>query len=534
MARHLIVCCDGTWNTSEQPSVTNVFRIYRALADKDSHGNHQLTHYQPGVGARGGPMAWLRGGISGHGLRADIKNAYRWLTTTYEPSDRIWLFGFSRGAYTVRSLAGMVAACGLIDTYNYRDNDELIRRHIDQVYDLKYRKRDHPASSWRDCLAFSYDPDDTDEIPIHFIGVWDTVGALGIPDNLALLNLGDARERYTFHDTALNRHIPHGRHAVAMDERRGPFTPTLWHTRTLGPDQTCRQIYFPGSHMDVGGGHRETGLSDGALAWMIGEAQQAAALDGAGLAFDPDMLDQIDPKVTDVLHDDTRASMRLLAPLYDPIIGPLLQPFFQARPRKVPKIDPQDRNADLHETVFDRYVAKMLTAAPYRPTRVLHSGIEATVTVAAQKPWNDTGLYLEPGNYTFEAKGEWFDARVGSGPSGTTGWRRFDLLTERGRLFGTALGAAEWIFRRRNAAANVLFTRRHEDLPWMALVAVVANEAGKKFRCNEVPPHQRIAVGGGAEAKVRAGGYLYAYANDAWGFYGNNHGSVRLTVKRTT
>ncbi len=114
--RHLIVCCDGTWNTSDQKSVTNVKRLCDALADKDDSGNEQWRYYGPGVGTEGGLVARLTGGALGVGLDGNIMGAYGWLTARYEPGDRIALFGFSRGAYTVRSLAGMIAACGLVDT----------------------------------------------------------------------------------------------------------------------------------------------------------------------------------------------------------------------------------------------------------------------------------------------------------------------------------------------------------------------------------------------------------------------------------
>ena len=105
---------------------------------------------------------------------------------------------------------------------------------------------------------------------MHFIGVWDTVGALGIPDHLGVLNLLEEPNKYKFHDTQLNPLVKHARHAIAVDEMRQSFEPTLW-TRTEGRD--VKQVWFPGAHSDVGGGYRETGLSDGALAWMVAEAE---------------------------------------------------------------------------------------------------------------------------------------------------------------------------------------------------------------------------------------------------------------------
>jgi uncharacterized protein (DUF2235 family) len=521
--RYLVVCCDGTWNTPEQPSVTNVFRLYNALDEEDAEGNQQLSYYLSGVGTRGGLLPWLWGGVAGVGLSFDVMDAYRWLTTTYEPDDRIALFGFSRGAYTARSLAGMISACGLLDTRG--QNDTTIRRQIEHVYDHKYRAADRYDPSWRDGLKFRFDAADAEQIPVHFIGVWDTVGSLGIPDNLGFLNLLDSPRRYAFHDVKLNPHIRYARHAVAMDERRDPFVPSLWDESKKGPDQDLQQVWFPGSHMDVGGGHLETGLSDGALLWMVEEAQKA------GLVFDDDMLEQITPSDTDVLHEDDRSTFRLLAPLYDPLIGPLLQPFFETRPRAVPRIDADARDSKVHQSTYARQQAKIITSRPYRPTRVPDAGgFPETVTVLAHRPWNDTGIYLEPGEYIFTAEGEWQDAHIRSGPEGRTGLAQFNPFVEGLRLLGTALGPVEKAFRwaSRNEAANLLGSRREDDLPWMSLVGVVANESGPT-------PHQRIAIGKGTNASVTVakGGYLYAFANDAWGFYGNNSGSVRLKVTRS-
>lgn len=527
--RQLVVSCDGTWNTPEQNAVTNVFRLHRALHDRDAQGNDQVTLYQRGVGAEGGLIPWLWGGIAGVGLSTNIMDAYQWLARAYAPGDRIWLFGFSRGAYIARSLAGMVAACGLLDVRGL--DDATIRERVAHVYDHRYRAGDEADPGWRDGLRFRFDPDDAEALPVHFIGVWDTVGSLGLPDNLGLLNLLDSPDRYAFHDVTLNPHVRHARQALAMDEHRGPFTPSIWER--VRPDQDAKQVWFPGSHMDVGGGHPETGLSDIALRWMIEEAHDA------GLDFDQDVLKtDIDPDHRGMLHEDDRASARWLGPLFDPVVGPLTQPFFETVPRAVPKIDPDARDRSVHDSVYDRQRDRILVAPPYRPTTVLTTDRPtATVEVFARLPWNDTGLYLEPGDYTFGAEGEWQDRRVWSGPEGTTGLSRFNPVREGARLLGSALGAVEGAVRTvtRNPEANLIGSRRDEDLPWMSLVGVVANEYGPKPADDRRRrPHQRIPIGEEAEGAVTVtrGGYLYAYANDAWGFYVNNRGSVRLTVTR--
>lgn len=550
--RRLVVCCDGTWNAPTLQSVTNVYRLYNALAQKgtgDTSGE-QLCYYQPGVGTRGTLLSWMLGGIAGTGLPQDIMDAYRWVTTNYQEGDTIALFGFSRGAYTARSLAAMIASCGLLDTIH--QDARTVRENIQHVYDKKYRPLE-PDPSWRDGLRFSLDPDE-DVLPISFVGVWDTVGALGIPSDFGLLKLAEqfgllswlmgSPNDYRFRDLKLDPRIPTARHAIAMDERRTAFTPAPWDTQKdesrqdIQAHQDIQQVYFPGSHMDVGGGNPETGLSDGALQWMIDEAE------ATGVGFEPPVLSQIHPNPEDALHEDNRRAFRFLGPLYDALVDPLLQPVFKTRPRKVPQIKPigGPRTQALHRSAYARHDAHIITTRPYRPARVLQPGRSETVEVLAREPWNDTGLYLETGCYSFVAEGEWQDGPIWSGPEGTTGLARFNPLSERLRLVGTAFTLAERLFRTasRNQSACLFGARREGDQPWMSLVGVISNEGGSPLgpvqhdRQPVSHDHQHISIGKGTDGCVRVtdGGYLYAYANDAWGFYSNNKSSVRLTVTR--
>jgi uncharacterized protein (DUF2235 family) len=187
--RHLIVCCDGTWNTPEMESVTNVRRLYDALGDQSADGAAQVCYYQPGVGTERRLLSRLLGGGFAVGLSQHVTDAYHWLTTRYAPGDKIALFGFSRGAYIARSLAGMISACGLLDTTSLHETTTW--QQIEHVYGFKYRQGHDADLRWRTGLAFHYDPADPSQIPVHFIGVWETVGSLGIPDYLGWLNLLD-------------------------------------------------------------------------------------------------------------------------------------------------------------------------------------------------------------------------------------------------------------------------------------------------------------------------------------------------------
>jgi hypothetical protein len=511
--RHLIVCCDGTWQTPADR--TNVDRLAHALSDSDLSGDQQECQYFSGVGVGGPPWARLAGGIAGTGLSEKVMEAYLWTALHYRQGDRISLFGFSRGAYTVRSVSGMISACGLLDLSDATEAEA--QRLVERVYRRKYRAGNAATPDWRHGLRFRFDSDDKGEIPIRFVGVWDTVGALGIPTNIALANLIDSPARYRFHDVTLNPFIPYGRQAVALDEFRGPFTAALWSDPAEGQD--IRQVWFPGDHSDVGGGHPATGLSDGALLWMMREAT-----DAVGLAFDKNTTDDIHPDPLDVMGEGST------------LPGPaawIADALFQPRPRAVPLIDPEDpADPSIHESAYVRQRNWSGDGRGYRPTRQLATGESMTVEVSSQKGWDETGLYLERGLYRLTAEGTWRSGSVRSGPTGVRGAR---LLQPRavGQLLGSAIGRAENLVRRlsTNPAAEFFGARREEKYPWMSLVGVVANEVPEEPPRPGLPP-EVIAVGAGVEHDVARPGYLYAFANDAWGFYRNNSGTVRLTVTR--
>jgi hypothetical protein len=506
--RHLVVCCDGTWNTLDQvqdgvPTPTNVVRLHHAL--KEDKG--QLRYYHSGVGTGPGLGDRLAGGGLGVGLSANIKSAYSWLATNYEDGDALCLFGFSRGAYTVRSLAGMLAACGLPSIPEATPPSERWKQ-IDDLYDKVYR-----SAGGRPVHRPPHTPP-----PIQFLGVWDTVGALGIPNQLGLLTLLDVDSRHEFLNTALSKQIVHARHAVAIDEHRGPFTPTLWTGLETRPrDTTVKQIWFPGDHCDVGGGHRQTGLSDAALDWMLSEAEQCTKL-----RFRPEMRAQIHPDPQDVQHDSCTGIYRYLSPT----------------PRPAPAIIKKDRDDEGDEvanSTLQRHNKPPLTIGEYWPTHVLKPGQSATVDVYASRPWNQTGLYLLRGRYRFEATGEWLNGSTPTGPAGTR-WISFHP-SGLFQLAGSFTGWWEEHFRHwsHNEAATFFGAPRFAAAPWMSLLGTVAaqrfDEHDKK-ECGALKPYKPFTIGDRTEQPVDHPGYLYAYANDAWGFYANNRGSIRLTVTR--
>jgi uncharacterized protein (DUF2235 family) len=274
--KRLVVCCDGTWNRPDQTkqdvaAPTNVAKIALALAEEDDAGNPQVLHYEPGVGTRRGER--VLGGGFGVGLSRNVQDCYGFLVDHYEPGDKLYFFGFSRGAYTARSTVGLVRNAGILRPEH--------RRRIRQAYAL-YRSptRDsEPKGIAAELFRRSYSHS---EIYVDLVGVWDTVGALGIPiDGFRPPWLS---RLWTFHDTTLSRYVLNAFQAIAIDERRRAFRPTLWVQQDDAEDQTLEQVWFSGVHCDVGGGYRDPGLSEIPLLWMAEKAR------GCGLNFKPDHL----------------------------------------------------------------------------------------------------------------------------------------------------------------------------------------------------------------------------------------------------
>lgn len=294
MGKNIVICTDGTWNTPDQMDrgrmvPSNVVKICRALDDRDKNGVEQRYYYDAGVGT-GGRLDKLKGGIFGIGVSENILQAYKWLATVYQDGDLIFLFGFSRGAYTARSIGGLVGRCGILN--DVAEKLEATANEAFKIYRMKKGdKKDAASQAFRE--AHSYPSNE-----IKFIGVWDTVGALGVPIK-GLNRIG--RSRHKFHDVTLGSNVKNAYHAVAIDERRRAFEPTLWQVESELPDQTVVQAWFPGVHSNVGGGYADTGLSDRALDWMIGRAA------ANGLKFQDDYLERrIDPNY----HGELRKSMK--------------------------------------------------------------------------------------------------------------------------------------------------------------------------------------------------------------------------------
>lgn len=281
MKKRLIVCCDGTWQHLGNSTLTNVAKFAQAVAPIGEDGTPQIVFYDEGIGTEL-TSNFLSGGAFGRGIDYHIQEAYSFLALNYNPGDEIYLLGFSRGAYTVRSLAGFIYNSGLLK-----------RERINQItkaYEL-YRDRTlHPDQSPE---LVNFRQNNGERVPIKFLGCWDTVGSLGIPNLLPFrLVRKSFNQRYAFHSPKLSSIIEHARHAIAIDEPRQAFSLTPMEQGEAGKNtQTLKQVWFPGNHGCVGGGdERYKGFSDAALEWMIQEAEEL------GLALKPDYIaDGIQP-----------------------------------------------------------------------------------------------------------------------------------------------------------------------------------------------------------------------------------------------
>ena len=300
--RRLIVCCDGTGQSPRRLHPSNVLRLSRAITPVSADGVSQITYYQWGVGSSGFRDR-ITGGAFGDGLEQNVEHAYRFLVHNYQPGDSIMLFGFSRGAFTARSLAGMIAACGM-----------LRKEHADKI-DLAYesfKQFDRKTTPAQIKERYSHD------VEVDFLGVWDTVGSMGVPRNriaeafqyysawpfrrewvkrlfskitpqgiktiahhlattVEVSHIELPRHQHAFHDAHLSPLVKRAFHALAIDEKRPTYEPTLW-IGDIASDQVVQQRWFAGAHSDIGG-NGNFAISARPMRWIVGEAMERCGME---------------------------------------------------------------------------------------------------------------------------------------------------------------------------------------------------------------------------------------------------------------
>ena len=306
---NIVICCDGTRGKyGQQKNNTNVVRLFERLG---SDGPDQNSYYDPGVGTysplRGAGMAILDKlaasisgvGITSEGIDKNTEEAYRYLMDGYTPGAKIFLFGYSRGAHTVRELAGMIHKCGLLTKGSYN--------LIPSMMDI-YRQKDNEE------IAAGFKREFCRRgCSVYFIGVWDTVASIGWA------------VRRQFSCNRLSFDVTHGYQALSIDERRRQFRPSIWDETDI-PGQTIKQVWFPGSHSDVGGQNdADRGISDLPLVWMLENAHREC------LILREDWKEDLHPNHTGTIRKSDRHFWRVGA-----------------------KDRPISKNTDIHQSVIDR------------------------------------------------------------------------------------------------------------------------------------------------------------------------------------
>ena len=363
--RRLLIFCDGTWNKETTGELTNVVTSAQVVKPVSDDGIDQIVCYIEGVGTTFviSRVETFLAGAFGLGLFDRIADAYRFLVFNYQPGDEIFIFGFSRGAFTARSLGGLIRKCGIIPksevskiggAYKFYQRGDV---HPDSPLAQQFRAQHSPNTIMKDLdrtwrRENDYVVPDLPNFAIRYLGVWDTVGELGVPKYFLLGNL--LNRKYQFHDLDLSSTVIAARQALAIDEDRLEFEPTLWdNLPTLnqipGRAGNYQQKWFPGDHGSVGGGGEIRGLSNATLAWVIeGAVEQGLSL-------------------IDLVMDNWRQSIDPLSPLHNTAKPPGFVDRYLYR--HGPRRGPTDPYGTLGQTTRDRlaYEAKGLGWQPYRP-----------------------------------------------------------------------------------------------------------------------------------------------------------------------
>ncbi|RXZ44387.1 DUF2235 domain-containing protein [Crenobacter cavernae] len=539
MAKDIAVFMDGTWNNPD--AHTNVYRLFGALragpeqtvdegedplkcAYRQRTGDSLIALYLDGVGSSGEDR--VAGGFFGAGLHRRVMDAFLLVSRHYVKGDRIWLFGFSRGAWSARSLASFIASAGLLTAEELDAGAVLARLEARSLWLQTKAEAIHNMGKrprGEDFWAAN------DEKPIQLVGVWDTVGALGVPffNGMRLIDLIE-KLRLDFADLSLSERVRYGRHAMAIDEQREDFVPAPWTPRA---DWSIRQVWFPGVHADVGGGYPEKGLSDITLSWM---AAEVASLEDP-LPIDLNqLLPAPAPLALQDRHDEAQKPLWQLRPL---------------SPRRIPDdglLAPEvkerfDKRDDYRPPSLKRHPqTQAYYKPPIKPEKIFPpDAVQPAVRLApgealrdyafASRCWNATCIAVTAGErYRIDAAdGMWKDKDY---EVSADGYDSPNLIMK---------------------AAEKMGMRRLEDAPWFCLVACVNADAALEANNPDAgsvvtgviqslthsvarfdESSQLQAVGKSAELRVDRDGYLYLFANDASWAYANNTGSLVATVTR--
>ena len=283
MSKNIVIFSDGTGQEGGKGNNTNVYKLFNMIEDRTEN---QISFYDRGLGT-----GWrkITGNISGMGISQNIYECYQFIFENYMAGDNIFLFGFSRGATTVRSLSSFIHYFGMLP----KSRPELIKKAY-RIY--KISNDDERKKRADELVARNHNH----WTKIKFLGVWDTVSALGVPNKtLDILVDWIPFFRHKYHNLLLSESVEHARQALAIDDERLTFHPKIWD-KEIKEYQTMKQVWFAGMHTDVGGGYKEEELSDIPLVWMIEEAKKA------GLKIYPKHKVKIRPNADGFMHDSRK------------------------------------------------------------------------------------------------------------------------------------------------------------------------------------------------------------------------------------
>ncbi len=357
MGKNIVLLSDGTGQSGGVGYETNIWRLYRALA----HDDQQLCCYDDGVGSQDLKLIRAVGGAFGWGLSRNVRDLYAFVVRHWEPGDRIYLFGFSRGAFTVRLLTGLIAHCGILDLSQI-DSEERLDRLLRAAYcairrstfDPQFTERFRQVHARKDT-----GPAGDGRVPVHFVGVWDTVDAMGVPFD-ELRDAFDKVLRYSFRDRVLSGQVSHACHALALDDTRRTFHPVMWDERLEPTAGRIEQVWFAGVHSNVGGGYPKAQMALVSLAWML---ERALAFDQSQIANPAERL-RLQPAALAEIHRGADVNGRL----YDSRSG--LAAIYRYAPRDLEEVRREYTEGDLvvHESAMrridratDRYAPSNLT-----------------------------------------------------------------------------------------------------------------------------------------------------------------------------
>ncbi|MEE9425699.1 MAG: DUF2235 domain-containing protein [Methylococcales bacterium] len=313
MSKNIILCSDGTGNKGGYGKDTNVYKLYKSV-DIHHPDYPQTTYYDNGVGTQSNKYIRALTEAFGFGFQANVCDLYEFLVRNYEPGDAIYIFGFSRGAATVRAFTGLLYACGLVNRYDNQAQEkssDVLRDDIAlaiKAYE-KINKNHQPANDFKATKALhddQYVPNGV--LPIKFIGVWDTVSALGFPRDWSIAfdwifglldTVTDQIWPHNFYDYELNTTIENAYQALAIDDERKTFQPMVWDESANGFSGVVEQVWFSGAHSNIGGGYPRTGLSDVSMDWMLVRAVQH----GLVMKTDVETNFKTDADIHDQLYD---------------------------------------------------------------------------------------------------------------------------------------------------------------------------------------------------------------------------------------